>query len=142
MSLTLLNHPSGDFTFEVTALPLIDPDLGLCDYGLVYRAQDATRYYAFTVGSDGYYAVTRLEGETVTSLVAWQQFPHVRRGGGANRLRVTCAGNTCTFTINDEYAATVEDDVWLSGDVGLWARGFDGGAVVEFRSARVWEPNG
>jgi len=142
VSLSLLNHPDSDFTFEVIARPLVGPSSGFYDYGLIYRAQDATRYYVFAVGADGYYTVMRVDGEDVTPLVAWQQFPHVRRGGRANRLRLTCAGSTCTFTVNDEYAAKVEDDTWLSGDVGLWVRGFDGGAVVEFHSARVWNPDG
>jgi hypothetical protein len=51
---------------------------------------------------------------------------------------VTCAGASCDFTINDEFAATVEDDTWLTGDVGLWARGFDDEVAVQFRGARLW----
>jgi hypothetical protein len=70
--------------------------------------------------------------------VTWQQFPHIQRDRGQNRLRVTCAGASCDFTINDEYAASVEDDTWLTGDVGLWARGFDEEVTVQFRAARLW----
>ncbi len=136
-TVSLLDYPGSDFTLEVEAFPLSSLDFN--GYGLVYRAQDATHYYAFAVGSDGYYAVLRVAGDEETALVDWQQFPHVRRGRQANRLRVACAGATCRFYVNDEYAATVEDDTWLAGDVGLWVCGFgDGGVTVEFLNARVW----
>jgi len=138
---SLLGHPGGDFTLEVEAIPLSGPDSGFNGYGLIYRAQDSAHYYAFAVGGDGYYAVLRVTGDEETALVDWQQFPHVHRGRQPNRLRVTCKGPTCHFYVNDEYAATVQDDTWLAGDVGLWVRGFgDGNVAVQFLNARVWSP--
>lgn len=136
-TVSLLGYPGSDFTCEVEVIPLSGSDFN--GYGLVYRAQDSTRYYAFAVGSDGYYAVLLVTGDEETELVSWQQFPHVLRGRQANRLRVACAGATCRFYVNDEYAATFDDDTWLAGDVGLWVRGFDDGDVaVQFLDARVW----
>jgi hypothetical protein len=138
-ALTLLGWSYDDFTLEVEAVLLSGPDSGFDGYGLLYRAQDDAHYYAFAIGSDGYYAVLRIDGDEETALVDWQQFPHVRRGTQANRLRVTCEGAICRFYINDEYATIVEDITWLGGDVGLWARSFDGGAVtVQVGSARIW----
>ena len=133
----LLGYPCQDFTLEVEATPMSGPDFN--GYGLVYRAQDEARYTVFAVGSDGYYGVMRLEGGAETPLVDWQQFPHIRRGRQANRLRVACARATCQFYINDEYATSVEDDTWTTGDVGLWVRSFEDGAVAaEFVHVRVW----
>jgi hypothetical protein len=136
-AVTLLGWPSDDFTLEGEAVPISGPEFN--GYGLVYRAQDEARYYAFAVGSDGYYAVLRAAGDEETVLVEWQQFPHIRRGEQANRLRVTCGGPTCRFYVNDEYATTVEDDAWLAGDVGLWVRSFgDETVVVEFLDLHAW----
>lgn len=133
----LLGHPIGDFTLEVQAAPLSGPDLN--GYGVLYRAQDAAHYYAFAIAGDGYYAVLQVADDGETSLVEWQQFPHIQRGQQANRLRVTCRGPTCHFHINDEYATTVEDTTWLSGDVGLWVRSFGEGDVeVRCVDVRVW----
>jgi hypothetical protein len=137
-ALSLLGRPASDFTFEVIARPLAGPESGFYGYGLVYRAQDPTHYYAFAVGGDGYYAILRRDGSEQAPLVTWQQFPHIQRGRGENRLRVTCAGASCDFTINDEHAATVEDDTWLTGGVGLWARGFAEDVAVQFHGARLW----
>lgn len=137
--LSLLDHPSGDFTFEAIARPLAGFNLDPFGYGIAYRAQDTGRYYAFVIGADGYYAILRVDGEKRASLVDWQQFPHIRRGQRANRLRVTCIGQTCRFYVNDEFASPVEDLTWLSGDVGFYVRGGDEGAAVQFMSARGWE---
>jgi hypothetical protein len=135
----LLGQSWDDFILEIEAAPLSDLGSDFNDYGLVYRAQDDARYYAFAIGSDGYYAILQIDGAEETPLVNWQQFPHVHRGAQANRLRVVCTGATCDFYINDEYATTVEDDTWLDGDVGLWVRSFEGNAVtVRFEGARVW----
>lgn len=142
VSLSLLSHPGTDFAFEVVARPIDGADSGFYDYGLVYRAQDDAHYYVFVVGADGYYAIMRVEDEHYTPLVTYQQFPHVERGLQSNRLLVTCSGPLCTFRINDEYATAVEDDTWLSGDVGLWARSFEEEAVVRFCRARIWAPDG
>jgi hypothetical protein len=136
-SVELLGRSYGDFTLEVEAVPLSTS--GLDGYGLVYRAQDNAHYYAFAIGSDGYYAVLREIGSEETALVEWQQFPHIHRGLRTNRLRVACASASCDFFINDEHAATVEDDTWLVGSAGLWARSLDDSAVtVRFERACVW----
>lgn len=134
----LLDHRASDLTFEVIAAPLDGPASGFYNYGLVYRAQDASHYYAFAVGSDGYFGIVEVDGETKTPLVTWQQFPHIARGRKANRLLVSCAGASCSFRINDEYAATVEDASWLTGDVGLWALSLKDEAVIQFRRAGLW----
>jgi hypothetical protein len=135
----LLGQSCDDFTLEVEAVPLSNRGSGFNGYGLVYRAQDDARYYAFAIGSDGYYAILRVDSDEEISLVDWQQFPHVRRGTQANKLRIACASATCDFYINDEYATTVEDSAWLNGDVGLWTRSFEGSTVtVRFEGAQVW----
>ena len=136
---SLIEHPCDDFTLEIEAAPLSGPDSGFNGYGLVYRAQDAANYYAFAVGSDGYYAVLEVAEAEEISLVEWQQFPHVHRGQQANRLRVTCVGPICHFYINDEYATAVEDTTWLTGDIGLWVYSFgDEDVVIQFLSMSSW----
>jgi hypothetical protein len=139
-TVSLLEYPIDDFTFEIKAIPLSNSNSDFNEYGLVYRAQDIANYYSFAIGSDGYYAILRVARTEETILAHWQQFPHIQRGQQANRLRVVCIGPTCRFYINDEYATTVKDDTWLAGDVGLWIRGFkDENAVTQFVKAHVWE---
>jgi hypothetical protein len=135
----LLKQSCDDFILEGEAIPLSGPDSGFNGYGLLYRAQDDAHYYAFAVGSDGYYAVLRIDGDEQAALMDWQQFPHIRRGTQTNRLRVACEGASCRFYVNDEYATTVEDATWLEGDVGLWVRSFEKEPVsIQFEGVRVW----
>ena len=136
---SLLGHESSDFMLEGLVAPLQGPASGFYDYGLLYRAQDEANYYLFAIGGDGYYSVMRVERATVTPLMVWQQFPHIKRGSQLNRLLVSCAGAVCTFRVNDESVATVEDDRWLSGDVGLWARSSEE-VTLQFESVRMWVP--
>jgi len=136
-TMTLLSHPNSDFVLEVEAIPISGPDFN--GYGLAYRAQDSVHYYTFAIGGDGYYAILKVMETEDIPLVEWQQFPHIRRGRQANRLRAACTGPTCHFYINDEYATSVEDGTWLTGDVGLWVRSFeDGDVAVHFVDVRVW----
>ena len=136
-AVTLLDYSNSDFTLEMEATPTSGPDFN--GYGLVYHAQDETHYTVFAAGSDGYYAVLRVAGNVETSLVDWQQFPHVHRGEQGNRLRATCAGPTCHFYVNDEYATSIGDDIGATGTVGLWARSFgDDEVTVEFVNIRAW----
>ncbi|HET89257.1 MAG TPA: hypothetical protein ENN99_00740 [Chloroflexi bacterium] len=135
----VLDHVEGDFGLEVEVLPIAGPDSGFDGYGLVFQAQSAASYLVLAVGSDGYYAVLRTVGGDEVPLVSWQQFPHVRRGRQVNRLRVACVGSVCDFYINDEYATTIEQEIRLTGDVGLWVRSFGGeGVTVRCLSARIW----
>lgn len=133
----LLDRSGDDFTLEVKTALLSGPTFN--GYGVVYRAQDDAHYTAFAVSGDGYYAILQVAEEVEIPLVDWQQFPHIRRGHEANRLRVSCAGFTCQFFINDEYAASVDQDEHAAGNMGLWVRSFGNGDVTaEFAQARVW----
>ncbi|MCJ7736471.1 MAG: hypothetical protein MUQ10_04025 [Anaerolineae bacterium] len=108
--------------------------------GLIYGAENVDRYTVFSVGSDGYYAVHRVEGADVEVLIPWQQFPHINRGAESNLLRVSCCGATCQFFINDEYAASIANPSRKVGQIGLWASG-DGndGIIVSFTEIQAWQ---
>jgi hypothetical protein len=132
-----LERPVRDFSLEAVATPLDGPDFN--GYGLAFRLQEPERYAVFAVGGDGYLAVLHVGGGVETALLDWQQFPHVRRGRAANRLRLSCVGGTCHFWINDEYVASLSDVLGPVGDVGLWAHRFGEEQVrVEFSQVALW----
>jgi hypothetical protein len=134
---TLLYPSVSDYTLEVETALVSGPTFN--GYGVIYQAQDDAHYTAFAISGDGYYAVLQVAGDDELALVDWQQFPHIHRGYDDNRLRVSCAGSTCQFFINDEYATSIDEGERASGDVGLWVRSFGAGKVtVEFAQARIW----
>lgn len=134
----LLVPGAGDFAYEVVLRPDVAGETALVEYGLIYRAQDLANHYAFLVGVDGYYTVQKVEAGRRTPLVPWQQFPHIRRGLDRNRLLVACDGPVCSFRINDEAVVTVDDDQWLSGELGIAAQSSERHAGVTMLEARAW----
>ncbi|MBN1955427.1 MAG: hypothetical protein JW900_10300 [Anaerolineae bacterium] len=133
-----VGRPLEAFVFEAAAS--LQDDVESAEYGLVFRAQGADRYRWFAVGGDGYLAVLQTERGTETPLYEWQQFPHVRRGRAANRLRLSCGGGWCHFWLNDEYVTALPDGPETRGEVGLWVRSWGGEpAQVLFDEVTIWE---
>jgi hypothetical protein len=130
-------EPLADFELQLDVRSLLpSEDVG---YGVLYRYQDADNYYLFAIGGDGYHTITLVRRGEPLPLRVWQQWPHVRRGAAANRLRVRCQGALCRFYVNDEFTAETADDAFLNGEVGLWAQTFsDAGLTVAFEELRVW----
>jgi len=140
-----------DLEVEVTITLLAGP--GGTDYGLLLqRTEPPFATLLFLVGNDGYVSVWRSEGGSAadalrspaawTSLLPWQEWPHVRRGKKANRLRVRCQGTRCRLFVNDEFTADVEGE---GGEkrVGLFLRTYEqGGLAVRFQTLRVWALGG
>jgi hypothetical protein len=108
-------------------------------YGILYRYQDPDNYYLFAVGGDGYYTVAVVRDGRRIPIRDWQEWPHVRRGAAANRLRIRCQGATCRFYVNGEFTAEITDRTFLTGDLGLWVETFsDPALVVTFEQVRLW----
>lgn len=133
----IAGQPVADFDLVMVARSSLDSeDIG---YGVLYRYQDRDNHYLFAVGADGYYTVALVRGGRLTPVHDWQEWPHVRRGAGANRLRIRCQGATCRFYINGEFTAEITDRTFLSGDIGLWVETFsDPALAVTFEQVRLW----
>lgn len=110
-----------DTVTDVDAIKLTGPGDNL--YGLVCRWQNPNNYYAFQVSSDGYYGIIRVkEGvRQVISDVNLQTSPVIQQGTDVNHLRVDCVGDQLTFYVNWEQVASVQDDSFTQGDVGMIA---------------------
>ncbi len=122
------------FAFEATATPLTGADLE--SYGLLLDRRD-DGYTLFAIDTTGYMAVLRVEGERESALVEWQQFPHIRRGQAANRLRLACAGGVCHGWINDEHAVAFERG-GEGGTASLWGRAAGRPARFVFQDVAVF----
>lgn len=108
-------------------------------YGLLYRYQDPDNYYLFAIGGDGYYTVAVVQDGALTPLRAWGQWPHVRRGAAANRLRARCVGEVCSFYVNGEFTTQITHDAFLTGDLGFWVQTFSDNALdVVLQELRLW----
>jgi hypothetical protein len=134
---TVTSQRVTNFDLELDARAVTsNSDVG---YGILYAYQDPENYSLFTIGNDGYYSIAVIREGERTSLRAWQQWPHVRRGDATNRLRVRCNETHCRFYINGEFTAAIMDSAFLNGSVGLWAQNYSNDLLaVVFDHIQLW----
>jgi len=131
----------GDVRIEVDATKVGGPDDN--DFGLLCRYQDTRNFYAFLVGSDGYFAILKYVDGDSESLGTDGMAPTdaVFLGAATNHLRVDCIGQTLSLYVNGELVHRVVDGEYTSGDVGLIAGTFDEpGVDIHFDDFVIYEP--
>ena len=94
------------------------------EYGVVFRYQDPENTYYFRVSADGRYRLgKRVEGDWV-DLVPWTPSGIISQDPTDNRLWVTCEGNSIAAYVNGQEVASVTDDTFADGYVGVMAGSF------------------
>lgn len=139
-----LNQDLGvtDFLAEVDAGYVAGPQSA--EYGFVFRYVDDENLYFFAISAEGYYSLfKRLDGQWET-LVSWTQSDALNTGSSAlNRLSVLAEGSQITLYANSTPLATVEDDAFATGSIGLAAGTFDeAGLEVSFDNFSYWQIDG
>ncbi len=108
-----------DVLIHTKAIKQAGPDNNI--FGLLCRYQNEDNYYAFVIGSDGYYGIFRtLDGEQALIDQEHMDFSEViHRGGSANDIQAICQGEELTLIVNGTVLLQVQDDSFTYGDVGL-----------------------
>ncbi len=129
-----------DFHLTVEAAQAAGPDDN--EYGVLARMEDADHFYRFSISGDGYYMVSKYDGETWKPLSGdWTLSDAIQTGAATNLLEVVCQGATMTFRVNGEQLAQVEDADYARGDVAFYAGAFYKPEVeIHFDNLRVEEP--
>ena len=108
-----------DVQIDVEAKKIGGPDSN--ELGVICRYQDEDNFYFFTVTSDGYYAVTRMDSEEYI-LIGMNELRYseaILQGDATNHLRAVCKGDNLQFYVNGTLLADVHDATLPAGDVGL-----------------------
>jgi len=112
-------------------------------FGVLCRYQDEENFYAFVVGSDGYYGIFRtLAGEQVLIDQQHLDFNEVIKGGEAvNEIQAICQGDLLTLLVNGNNLLQVKDQALSYGDVGLIVGNFsEPGVDIIFDNFIVVKP--
>ncbi len=112
-------------------------------YGLLCRYQDEDNYYAFVIGSDGYYGIFRtLAGEQALINQEHMDFSEViNRGEGVNEIQAICLGDQLALIVNGAVLLRVQDSSLTHGDVGMIVGNFsEPGVDVLFDDFIVVKP--
>ena len=114
------------------------------NFGVICRYQDEENYYGFLLSHDGYYGIFKyINGNMVTASeegnLAYSEA--IRQGGVVNHIEAICQGNTLSLSVNDTLLASVVDDSFTSGKIGLIAGAYDSpGVNVLFDNLKVYQP--
>jgi hypothetical protein len=130
-----------DFVLEVDATQDEGPSNN--GYGVLFRSEDDEHFYRFGISGDGFYFLDRFVGGDWVPVIDWTESPYINRGQASNRLKVTCAGPQITLHVNDQHLATVTDDSYDHGDIGLFALSFaEPNVHITFDNLKVWAAKG
>lgn len=129
-----------DFSLTVEAAQVAGPDDN--EYGVLVRMEDTDHFYRFSISGDGYYMVSKYDGEVWESLNGdWAISDAIQTGTATNLLKVVCQGATMIFFVNGEQLVQIDDADYSRGDVALYAGSFFEPEVeVHFDNLRVEEP--
>ncbi len=116
-------HATVTITNEGTAQ---DPTFGLiCNY------VDENAFYFLGLGPDGYYGIARVEGDDNVFLTdpendGWLLSEDLDINAASYKVEAICAADgTLTLIVNGAEIASVQDDAYTEGDVGLFAQSFE-----------------
>jgi hypothetical protein len=109
-------------------------------FGVLCRLQDDDNFYALEVSEEGFFKIwKRVDGED-TALYDWENSDAIPIGVPLT-IHAGCAGNQITLGVNDTVLATVQDDSFTKGKVGLIAGTDDtGNFSVAFDNFMVEKP--
>ncbi len=130
-----------DFRVTVEATQVGGPDNN--EYGMLARMQDTDHFYCFSISGDGYYLISKYDGEEWELLSGddWLSSDAIHLGTATNLLEIVCQGATMTFFVNGVQLAQVRDGSYARGDIGLYAGSFfEPGVNVHFDNLHVDSP--
>jgi hypothetical protein len=105
-------------------------------YGRPLRSTD----YLFAISGNGHFDLFCLVDGQPYNVVNWTEVPSVEQGQSTNHLRLFADGATISMYANGELLATVPDNTFRRGDIGLMAGSFEeGGVEIAFDNLKVAE---
>ncbi len=135
-----------DFVLEVDAKSLSSARDS--SYGVILKQQDTSRfdnlYYFHISSSSGQYKVERLSNGKWSTLTEWTDSTHISKAPSVNQLKVICRGKQIELYVNDISLATITDDSFPNGFIGLAAAsGFEAEskADVVFDNITIYIPD-
>lgn len=125
---SLIGTRLGNYILEVDATFEGGPPTSF--YGVLLRLIDGDNHYSFELDGKGAYRFRkRLAGERI-ELIPWTKSGTIKPGNATNAIKIICNGGSFTLLVNDEELATLQDDAFVSGGIGLFAGKFGADGVV------------
>nr|HMN31396.1 hypothetical protein [Caldilineaceae bacterium] len=136
---SLADASATNFYLEVDAFHTAGPIDN--EYGVIFRYTDADNFYLFGASSDGYYIIQKVVDGEWSDLAEWTTSEAIHTGQqSGNTMGIFADGAQITALLNGEVVATLEDDSFSSGQIGLVAGTFDeANAEIAFDDLMLWD---
>ena len=110
-----------DVVLEVNAEQLMGPEDGY--YGLMCRHVDSNNYYAMVIGSNGFYAIGKMQDGDFQFLKEWTDATGTIKQGAQvfNKIRADCIGDTLRLYVNGQRLIETTDSDFKEGVTGVIA---------------------
>lgn len=137
----LPNQSYANGTVEIDAYDNSDSFTGDVAQGLLFRAQDATHFYAVLIDPrTGKYTVRKLDGTGKwTDLIAPKASTLIKKLSDINHLRIDAVDDSFTIYLNGESLDSFSDAAYKKGGVGLIASNVDAnGMHMHFDNLKIY----
>ncbi len=91
-------------------------------YGVMCRVNENSEGYIFLISSDGYGAIARTDGRSLSFLADWREHEAIKKGKITNKIRAVCVDDYLALYVNGKLVVDIEDDeLSETGQIGLAA---------------------
>ena len=119
-------------TYQNVEVAIDAQDIGMArdgSYGLICGYQNELNYYLGSIGSDGYYFISKSENGEDSLLLMDEtgMYPFTDKidpMAKSYHIGMNCVDGQIDLLLNDEVLGSVEDDTFSSGDIGFFAISF------------------
>jgi hypothetical protein len=116
---------------------------GISSQGIFCRYQDDQNFYAFTITSDGYAGISKIEDgrERLLGRDSLHSSANIFTGDAQNFIGVDCIGESLKMWINGIETLEIKDSTFRNGEVGIIASVLEGQfAVIDFDNFSIIKP--
>lgn len=109
--------------------------------GLIFRSNNTnSNFYYFRIGHDGYYALFLSKNNKLDSTLAEDASSAINTTlGQTNTLTIIARSSTLYFFVNKQFVASVNDNTFTAGSIGVVAGDLSHPTNVAFTHAEVWQ---
>ncbi|HCP75134.1 MAG TPA: hypothetical protein DIU08_10885, partial [Ktedonobacter sp.] len=109
--------------------------------GVFFRGnRSASKFYLLSFARDGTYDLFVSKDQNHSTDLSFGNSSAIKQSlGQANLITVILRGNTIYFYVNKQYAGSVNDSTYKSGQIGVFVDAHTTATDVAFTNAQVWK---
>jgi hypothetical protein len=125
-----------NFAFQVQ-MAITKGDAG----GIFFHGnRNAFHFYLLSIAQDGTFDLFISKDQNHSTDLLFGNSPAIKKGlGQTNLVTVVVRGNTIYFYVNKQYAGSVIDTTFTSGQIGVFVDAHTTATDVAFKNARAWK---